>query len=104
MYTISKFVSNIKPSPTFAAAARVAELRRQGREIVGFTLGEPDFDTPRHIKDAASEAMKKGLTKYTVTEGILPLREAICRKLKHDQGLDFLPQEIVVTNGGKQAL
>jgi aspartate aminotransferase len=104
MGRLSHLIERVEPSPTIAAAAKANELKAQGRDIVAFTAGEPDFDTPQHVKDAAVAALNKGLTKYTAVNGILPLREVICRKLKRDQSLDYKPGEVVVTNGGKQAI
>ena len=104
MVTLSESIGRVQPSPTIAATARAQELKAQGRDVVSFTVGEPDFDTPQHIKDAALEAMKKGFTKYTAVSGILPLRQAIAAKLKREQGVEYKPAQICVTNGGKQAL
>ncbi len=104
MVSLSRSIADIPPSPTIAAAERAATLKAQGRGVISLTVGEPDFDTPQHVKDAAIEAMKKGLTKYTAVQGIMPLREVISKKLKRDQGVDFAPKDIIVTNGGKQAL
>lgn len=101
---LNRFILDVKPSPTLAAAGRARELIRQGRDIVSFTVGEPDFDTPEHIKKAAIEAMAKGYTKYTAVEGIAQLKEVIQEKFKGQQGLDFSPAEIIVSNGGKQGL
>ncbi|MCB0324102.1 MAG: pyridoxal phosphate-dependent aminotransferase [Bdellovibrionales bacterium] len=104
MVSLSKSISRVEPSPTQAAAARARALAEQGKDIISFTVGEPDFDTPAHVKAAAIEALEKGLTKYTAANGILPLREAICAKLRRDQDLEYSPAEIIVTNGGKHAL
>lgn len=104
MIKLSQSINRVKPSASLAAVARVNELKAQGRDIVSFTVGEPDFDTPQHIKDAALEAMKKGLTKYTPVAGILELRKVIAEKLKREQQIEVTPKDIVVTNGGKQAL
>lgn len=104
MVQLSNTISNIKPSETLSLAARVAELRAEGKEVLGFTVGEPDFDTPDRIKEAAVSALKSGRTRYTPVAGILPLREAICSKVKRDQGLEYKPSEVIVTNGGKHAL
>ena len=104
MVSLSKIISALEPSPTLAASARAKELQEQGRDVIALTVGEPDFDTPQHIKDAAVEALKKGFTKYTPVGGIKPLKDAICQKLKRDQDIDAKAAEIVVTNGGKQAI
>lgn len=83
---------------------RARELRARGQDIASLTLGEPDFDTPAHIQTAAAEAMKKGLTHYSPVAGILELRQALARKLKDENGLDYAASEIVVANGAKQAI
>ncbi len=104
MVALSQTIQRVPPSPTMAAAAKANQLKAQGKDIISFTVGEPDFDTPKHVKDAALEAMNKGLTRYTVPEGTVGLREVISHKLKRDQGVDYGVTEIIVTNGGKQAL
>lgn len=104
MISLSEFISQIKPSATFGAAKRAAELRASGKDVVSFTVGEPDFDTPQHVKDAAIEALRSGFTKYTATEGIPKLKQAIVAKLLRDQNLSYSTEQICVTNGGKQAL
>lgn len=104
MIRLSDSIQRIKPSATLALAARAAQLKAQGRDIISFTVGEPDFDSPQHVKAAAVEALEKGLTKYTPVIGIPALRGAIQGKLKRDQGLDYALEEIIVSNGGKQAL
>jgi aspartate aminotransferase len=83
---------------------RARELRAKGQDIASLTLGEPDFDTPLHIQAAAAEAMKKGLTHYSPVAGIMDLRQALARKLKDENGLDYAASEIVVANGAKQAI
>ena len=83
---------------------RARELRAKGQDIASLTLGEPDFDTPAHIQTAAADAMKKGLTHYSPVAGILELRQALARKLKDENGLDYAASEIVITNGAKQAI
>ncbi|MCL4162460.1 UNVERIFIED_CONTAM: hypothetical protein GTU68_018194, partial [Idotea baltica] len=80
------------------------ELRAKGHDVISLSLGEPDFDTPQHIKDAACQALKDGYTKYTPVPGLLELREAICQKLKNENGLDYQPSQIVVSNGAKQTI
>ena len=94
----------IEPSPTLAITARAAELRSQGKDIVGFGAGEPDFDTPEHIKAAAIDALNKGFTKYTAVSGIPELKQAIIRKFQRDNQLEFQPNQIIVGTGGKQVL
>ncbi|MFN8391436.1 MAG: pyridoxal phosphate-dependent aminotransferase [Bdellovibrionota bacterium] len=104
MVSLSQTMARIPPSPTIAAAAKANALKAQGKDIISFTVGEPDFDTPKHVRDAAVEALDKGLTRYTAAEGTVALRQVICDKLKRDQGVEYTPKDIVVTNGGKQAL
>ncbi len=94
----------IEPSPTLAISARAAELKAEGKDIVGFGAGEPDFDTPAHIKAAAIEALQQGFTKYTAVSGIPDLKQAIIAKFKRDNKLDFKPNQIIVGTGGKQVL
>jgi len=94
----------IEPSPTLAISARAAELKAEGKDIVGFGAGEPDFDTPAHIKTAAIEALQQGFTKYTAVSGIPELKQAIIAKFQRDNKLDFKPNQIIVGTGGKQVL
>lgn len=94
----------IEPSPTLAITARAIELKAKGQDIVGFGAGEPDFDTPQHIKAAAIDALDKGFTKYTAVSGIAELKQAIIAKFQRDNKLDFQPDEIIVSAGGKQVL
>jgi len=103
-YHFSKRVSIIKPSATVAINTLAMELKAAGRKIINLSVGEPDFDTPDFIKDAAIQALHDGFTKYTPTEGILELREAIAAKLKADNELDYTPQQILVSAGVKQSL
>ncbi|MEJ8846023.1 aspartate transaminase [Variovorax rhizosphaerae] len=101
---ISSRVRRIKPSPSTSAADRANELRRQGKSIVNLVVGEPDFDTPAHIRRAATEAMDKGATRYTLMSGTVELRQAIVAKLKRENGLDYAMNEIIVTSGAKSAI
>jgi len=101
---IASRLSRIKPSPTIAVTAKAAELRAAGRDVIGLGAGEPDFDTPEHIKEAAVEAMRAGKTKYTAVPGTIELREAICAKLKRDNDLTYTPDQITVGCGGKQTI
>ncbi|WP_257446502.1 pyridoxal phosphate-dependent aminotransferase [Archangium lipolyticum] len=94
----------IKPSPTLALNAKAKALVAQGVDVVSLAAGEPDFDTPDFIKQAAIEALRQGFTKYTPTSGIQELREAICAKLERDNHLTFAPEQVLVTVGAKQAL
>ncbi len=100
---LSKRVQAIKPSPTLAVTARAAKLKAEGRDIIGLGAGEPDFDTPQHIKDAAIAAINKGFTKYTAVGGTPSLKQAIIAKFKRDNGLDYTPKQILVSCGGKQS-
>lgn len=101
---LSRRLQSIKPSPTLALNARAKALVAQGVDVAVLAAGEPDFDTPEYVKQAAVDALKAGFTKYTPTAGIPELREAITRKLEKDNGLRFAPDQVLVTSGGKQAL
>ncbi len=100
---LSKRVQAIKPSPTLAVTARAAKLKAEGKDIIGLGAGEPDFDTPQHIKDAAVEAIGKGFTKYTAVGGTPSLKQAIVAKLRRDNGLDYTAKQVLVSCGGKQS-
>ena len=101
--SLSQRVQNIKPSPTLAVTAKAAELRREGKDIIGMGTGEPDFDTPEHIKDAAIAAINNGFTKYTPVDGTVELKNAIIEKFKRDNGLSYTAEQILVSCGGKQS-
>ncbi|MBP7003042.1 aspartate transaminase [Amaricoccus sp.] len=101
---VSERVRRIKPSPSTAAADRANALRREGRSIVSLVVGEPDFDTPAPIREAAAKAMDAGATRYTTLAGTPELRKAIADKLRRENGIEFDPSEIVVTNGAKSAI
>jgi len=101
--TLSNRVQRVKPSPTLAVTARVAELRAAGKDIIGLGAGEPDFDTPDHIKAAAIQAINDGFTRYTAVDGTPSLKKAIIAKFKRDNGLDYGPEQILVSCGGKQS-
>jgi aspartate aminotransferase len=101
--SLSKRVQAIKPSPTLAVSARAAKLKAEGKDIIGLGTGEPDFDTPQHIKDAAIVAITAGFTKYTAVGGTPSLKAAIIAKFKRDNGLDYTPKQILVSCGGKQS-
>ncbi|WP_175945973.1 aspartate transaminase [Burkholderia pyrrocinia] len=101
---IAARVQRIKPSPSSAAADRAAELRRQGKAIVNLVVGEPDFDTPAHIRQAAVDAMERGETRYTPTAGTPALRAAIAAKLERENGLTYDPKQVIVTCGAKHAI
>jgi aspartate aminotransferase len=94
----------IKPSVTLAIAAKAGKLRAEGVDVVNFSAGEPDFDTPEHIKAAAVEALRKGMTKYTDVKGIEPLREAICEKYRREQDLSYGKEDVLVSCGAKHSL
>jgi len=98
---LARRIKRIQPSPTLAFNAKALSLKAQGVDIINLCLGEPDFDTPDPIKEAAITAIREGFTKYTAVEGILPLREAIAKKCMVDH---YSPQQIIVSNGAKQAL
>lgn len=100
---LSNRVQTIKPSPTLAVTARAAKLKAEGKDIVGLGAGEPDFDTPQHIKDAAIAAINKGQTKYTAVGGTPGLKNAIVAKFKRENNLDFETKQILVSCGGKQS-
>lgn len=97
-------ISRVKPSPTLATAAKAAALKAQGISVINFSVGEPDFDTPEHIKEACIQALRDGVTKYGPVPGFPKLREVICAKLQRDNGLTYAPDEIIVTCGAKEAL
>ncbi len=100
---LSSRVQAIKPSPTLAVTSKAAELRAAGQDIIGLGAGEPDFDTPKHIKQAAIDAINNGQTKYTAVDGTPALKKAIIAKYKRDNGLDYEPNQILVSSGGKQS-
>lgn len=100
---LSDRVQRIKPSPTLAITSKAAELRAEGKDIIGLGAGEPDFDTPDHIKQAAIDAINAGKTKYTPVDGTPGLKKAIIEKFKNENGLDYEPGQILVSSGGKQS-
>lgn len=104
MYLLSKRAAQVAGSMTLAIDAKAKEMKQQGVDVVSFGAGEPDFDTPLPIRQAAVRAMDQGQTRYTPARGTLALRQAICDKLKRRNGLTYTPNQIVVTNGAKQAL
>ncbi|MHA7630277.1 pyridoxal phosphate-dependent aminotransferase [Corallococcus sp. M7] len=101
---LARRLQAIKPSATLALNARAKALAASGKDVVVLAAGEPDFDTPEFVKQAAIEALRTGFTKYTATAGMPELREAVCRKLEKDNGLKYAPDQVVVTAGGKQSL
>ena len=103
MYSSDKFKS-ISPSPTLTIDTKFKQMKADGMDVVGFGCGEPDFDTPQHIKDAAILAINQGFTKYTPASGTLALKQAVVRKLKRDNGLDYTTDQIIISNGAKHSL
>ncbi|MDD5655062.1 MAG: pyridoxal phosphate-dependent aminotransferase [Candidatus Omnitrophica bacterium] len=101
---LAKRVTSINPSPTLAITAKANRMRAEGINIIGFGAGEPDFDTPVNIKEAARQAIDKGFTKYTPTTGTKEIKEAVCKKLKNDNGLDYSPSDIIVSCGAKHSI
>ncbi|MBF0335902.1 MAG: pyridoxal phosphate-dependent aminotransferase [Alphaproteobacteria bacterium] len=104
MAFIASRLSLIKPSPTIAVTQKAAELKAQGRDVIGLGAGEPDFDTPDNIKKAGAEAIDRGETKYTAVNGTLALRKAICAKFERENGLKYTPDQVTVGTGGKQVI
>ena len=104
MKLLSDTLDRVKPSPTIAVTNKAAELKAAGHDVIGLAAGEPDFDTPQHIKDAGIAAITSGKTKYTAVDGIAELKQAICAKFKRDNSLDYLPSQVSVSSGGKQVL
>ncbi|RQD72943.1 MAG: pyridoxal phosphate-dependent aminotransferase, partial [Candidatus Syntrophonatronum acetioxidans] len=101
---LSSKALNISPSPTLAISAKAKQMKSEGIDVIGFGAGEPDFDTPEHIKKAAVKAIEEGFTKYTPAAGIPELKEAISNKFREDNGLDYSPNQIVISNGAKHSL
>ncbi len=104
MSDLSATLSRVKPSPTIAVTTKAQELKAAGRDVIGLGAGEPDFDTPEHIKAAGIRAIQEGKTKYTAVDGIPELKAAICAKFRRDNGLDYVPAQVSVASGGKQIL
>lgn len=104
MAFIADALSRVKPSATIAVTQKARELKAKGRDVIGLGAGEPDFDTPDNIKNAAIDAIRRGETKYPPVSGIAPLREAIAAKFKRENGLDYTPAQTIVGTGGKQIL
>jgi aspartate aminotransferase len=100
---LSTRVQAVKPSPTLAVTARAAAMKAAGKDVVGLGAGEPDFDTPQHIKEAAIQAIRDGFTKYTDVDGTPALKRAVIAKFKRDNGLDYAPEQVLVSVGGKQS-
>ena len=104
MELLSTTLDRVKPSPTIAVTTKAAELKAAGRDVIGLGAGEPDFDTPENIKEAAIAAIRDGKTKYTAVDGIPELKQAICDKFARDNDLSYRPSQVSVGTGGKQIL
>jgi aspartate aminotransferase len=104
MFRESAALARVKPSATLAADAKARELRAQGKDVIGLAAGEPDFDTPNNVKEAAYRAIREGKTKYTNVDGIPELKEAICAKFARENGLTYKPSQINVSPGGKPVI
>lgn len=104
MAFLSDTLARVKPSPTIAVTTKAQELKAAGCDVIGLGAGEPDFDTPQNIKDAAKRAIDQGKTKYTAVDGIPELKKAICAKFARENGLTYTPDQITVGTGGKQTL
>jgi len=104
MAFLADALSRVKPSATIAVTQKARDLKAAGRDVISLGAGEPDFDTPKNIKDAAIDAIRRGETKYPPVAGIAPLREAIAQKFKRENGLDYRPSQTIVATGGKQIL
>src|SRR5213596_2570875 len=102
-YKISRRAASLAPSLTLAIDSKAKQMKADGQDVVGFGAGEPDFDTPKHIKDAAIKALNEGFTKYTPSSGIPELRQAIADKFKRENGLTYKPSQIIVSCGGKHS-
>ena len=102
--SLANRVNNINPSFTLQMATKAAEMRSRGIDVINFSVGEPDFNTPKHIRDAAKNAIDQGYTKYTAGPGMIELREAICTKLKRENGISYEASDVLVSNGEKQSL
>ena len=104
MSMLSNNLARVKSSPTIAMSSLAAQMKSEGRDVISLSAGEPDFDTPDHIKNAAIEAIKSGQTKYTDPDGMKTLKEAVCEKFKLENDLNYNPNQISIGTGGKQIL
>ncbi len=104
MIKVSDRVATISPSMTLAMSAKAAELKAAGEKVISFGVGEPDFDTPAHIVQAAKDALDKGYTRYIAAAGLPALKKAVCKKFKEDNGIEYEPSQIIICNGGKHAI
>ncbi len=102
--TISERVKNINPSQTLAITAQALKMKREGKKVISFAAGEPDFDTPENIREKAISAIREGFSHYTASSGIIELKEAVIEKLKKDNGVEYKPSEIIISTGAKQCL
>src|SRR5215510_15839589 len=102
-FKISRRAAVLSPSLTLAIDSKAKQMKSEGQDVVGFGAGEPDFDTPQHIKDAAIKALNEGFTKYTPASGIPELRQAIADKFKRENGLSYKPNQVIVSCGGKHS-
>src|SRR5215203_6076180 len=101
---ISRRVQRVKPSPTLAMTARAAQMRREGQDVISLSVGEPDFDTPAHVADAGVAAIRSGFTRYTNSDGMPELKDAIIAKFQRDNDLNYQRNQILVSTGAKQTL
>jgi len=104
MTEFAERVQRVKPSFTLEMTSRAAELRAQGVDVINFSAGQPDFNTPENIREAAKTAMDNGETKYTAGSGTIELRQAVCTKLKRENQLEVSPERVLISNGEKQSL
>lgn len=104
MINVSRRVANIAPSMTLAMSAKAAEMKANGEKVISFGVGEPDFNTPEHIVNAAKDALDKGYTRYVAAAGLPALKKSVCKKFERDNNLSYKPSQIVICNGGKHAI
>lgn len=102
-YKISRRAASLAPSLTLAIDSKAKQMKAEGQDVIGFGAGEPDFDTPAHIKEAAIQALNAGFTKYTPSSGIPELRQAVAEKFKQDNGLEYKPSQVIISSGGKHS-
>src|SRR3712207_3348275 len=104
MAFLADVLSRVKPSATIVMTQKARDLKNQGRDVISLSVGEPDFDTPDHIKEAAMVAIRRGETRYPPVSGIIPLREAIAKKFKRENGLDYKPSQTIVSTDRKSVV
>ncbi len=102
LFRSSEALARVQPSATIAVSQKARQLKAEGKDVIGLGAGEPDFDTPDHIKEAAINAIRTGQTKYTNVDGIPELKDAICAKFKRDNGLDYKPSQVNVSPGASR--